>query len=160
MEHTIETNQTETPSIHKTGFIYGIITAFLLVIYFIIMRQLHLIEYTGLRYVNYLFIGLGIFLAYRSMLNKIHRMHLPYLQGLILGLWIAVTAGLVFAVFVAIFTGIHPDFLPSIAPRIAFDGPLTPFMAAFLVFAESLIIGIVWSLILMQYFKRENEQEA
>jgi len=160
MEHTIKANHTETPSIHKIGFLYGSITAIMMIVYFIIMWLLNLIEYAGFRYVNYLFIGLGIFLAYRSTLGKIHRLHLPYLQGLLMGLWTYGFAAIVFGIFVGIFAAANSGFLPAIAPKIPIDGPLTPFMAGFLVFAESFIIGVVWTLILMQYFKREDEQEA
>ena len=160
MEHTIKTNQQETPSIHKTGFFYGGMAALMMIIYFIIMQQLNLIQYTGLRYVNYLFIGIGIWLAYKSTLNKIHRLHLPYLQGLLMGMWTYGFAALVFGVFVGIYASTNPGFLPMVVSRIAFDGTLTPFMAGFLVFAESFVIGIIWTLILMQYYKRENEQEA
>jgi hypothetical protein len=155
-------------SLRNTGIKYGLITAAICIVYFIIMRIAGFINYPALRFFNYAFLAVGLILAYIEVRHKIHKHRINYLPGLGLGFIIVLITAMAFSVFVFIYSMfIDPNFLNTIASNVPyFSGNMNSYIISVFVFGESMIFGVVLAFLIMQFFKRnsvdgdEKQEEA
>lgn len=148
--------------IRSIGTKYGIITAIAMMVYFFIMRALNLIQITEFRYINYVILVIGIYLAFVKEKKKLHEKEIDYLPGLGLGAWVGTAAAVFFALFVFIYCKIDQGFVQSISDKIPIWNPelVNSYVVAMLVFSEIFALGIIISFVFMQLFKRNRLTET
>jgi hypothetical protein len=148
-------------SIQGIGIKFGLITAAICIVYFLVMSMAGLIHIIALRMFNYAFIAAGIFLALNEVTHKIHKHRVNYLPGLGIGFTISLFTAIAFSVFMFVYSKfININFIPSIKPMLPdYYGDLNPYMLGVFVFSESLMFGAVLSFIVMQFFKRNRSAD-
>jgi hypothetical protein len=149
-------------SIRATGIKYGLITAAICIVYFLIMRAAGFVHITALRLFNYAFLAVGIFLALNEVKNRIHQHRVNYLPGLGLGFVIVGVTAVIFSIFVLVYSMfIDQAFVSAVKPDLPyFNGELNPYILGVFIFSESLIFGAVLNFLVMQFFKRNRAPEA
>jgi hypothetical protein len=140
-------------NIGKIGLGAGIFTAGGLMLYFIMMKYLNLVELFHLRYFNFFILGAGILLAMNKYKNS-NDNHVEYLEGFFLGMFTTAVASTLFAVFVGIYLGFHPDFMNYIMSVALMGDYLTPSASALIVAMEGGISGLLITFASLQYYRR------
>jgi hypothetical protein len=140
---------------------YALITAFVLIFYFLIMDFTGLVRYSLLRFLNYPLIAIGIYLAAKEIKHKNHPHQISYLAGIGVGLMVVLLASIMFSAFIAIYAiYIDSSFVNLIWKEPYYDNNVTNGLAmGFYVFAATLISGLVLNLILMQFFKQDKSPD-
>jgi hypothetical protein len=148
--------------IRSIGTKYGIITAIVMMVYFLIMRALNLIQITEFRYINYVILAVGIYMAFLEEKKKLHEKEIDYLPGLGLGAWVGAAAAIFFTLFVFIYCKIDQGFVRSISGHIPIWNPqlVNSYVVAMLIFSEIFALGIIISFVFMQLFKRNRLTET
>jgi len=155
-------------SLRGTAIKYGMITAAICIVYFLVMRLAGFVNIPVLRFFNYAFLALGLVLAFQEVTHRIHKHRIDYLQGLGLGFLIALITAIVFSIFIFIYSYfIDLNFLTIVKPNLpSYNGDLNPYIIGVFIFGESIIFGVVLNFIIMQFYKRnlgadnEVEEEA
>jgi hypothetical protein len=134
---------------------YGIASGVLAIAYFLIMHSLNLIYITELRFVNYFFLAICIFLALRNE-TKIEHHRLEYFPGVEIGGIITLITAFMFSIFMLIFSIQDSDFIGKISHNVPFSEYLNPGLIAFDTAAEVIIFGVILTFIFMQLFKKNR----
>ena len=125
--------------------------------YFLIMRSIGLHEVFNLRYVNAIFLIIGIALAMHSY--KTHTKEIvPYKKGLQMGMLITLIAVIPFALFIYLYLNIDDDFLNLVEKNIEFKGYISPGTVACFIGLEGICSGLITTFIVMQFVKRRNKK--
>ena len=140
-------------NIEKIGLGAGIFTAGGLMLYFILMRYFNLIEMIHLRYLNFFILLAGILFAMNKYKNS-NGNHVEYLEGFFLGMFTTAVASTLFAVFVGIYLGFHPDFMNYIMSVALMGDYLTPSACALIVAMEGGISGLLVTFASLQYYRK------
>jgi len=145
-------------SLKATGIKYGLITAAICIVYFLVMDMAGLIHITALRFFNYAFVLLGLFLAMNEVIHKQHTHRINYLPGIALGFIIVFINAIIFSIFIFIYARfVDLNFVSLITPDLPpYNGTLNSYIIGVFTFSESIMFGAVLSFIIMQYFKRNN----
>lgn len=148
--------------IRSIGIKYGIITAIAMMVYFLIMRALNLIQITEFRYINYIILAIGIYMAFLDEKRKLHEKEIDYLPGLGLGALTGAICALCFSLFVFIYSKIDQGFVTSISDKIPIWNPdlVNSYVIAMLTFSEIFALGIIIAFVFMQLFKRNRLSET
>ncbi len=137
----------------RNAFIYGGIAAVLFIIWFFIMRAFGLHDNFRLRYLNFPILFTCAFLC----LKKLHRnrnFEVPYLTGLAQSMLIAGVASVLFGVFMFFYLSFFDHALMNhIAANAPFGWLMSPMNMAFWVGHELFGIQVLFSIIVMEYFK-------
>ncbi len=139
------------------GLRYGFYTAWMLVIYFLLMRITDLAEVLELRIINLFLLIVGILMAidkYKSDSSK----HMDYLTGLAIGVTTTLIASFTFAVFLGFYLSFDVHFMDYIKANAIMGSYLDPATAAFAVFGEGISSGIIGTFAFMQWYKRYTPQ--
>ncbi|MCW3085309.1 MAG: hypothetical protein JWP12_2675 [Bacteroidetes bacterium] len=139
-------------SMEKRGLIIGIIIAFTLAAYFLVMQALNLAQMIELRFFNVLIIAGGICYGIVSLKNKLDEEEF-YLKGLAQGIIISAFAVIFFALFISIYLSYFDTLLlEEIKTKTAYkqlDGT-TIFVS---IFMEGMASGAIITFAAMQYLK-------
>ncbi|MFT2007866.1 DUF4199 domain-containing protein [Pontibacter sp. 13R65] len=145
----------------KTGLKYGIFTALALVAYFLLMKLLGLAHIIELRFLNGLILAGGIVMAIKNYKQSVDGM-IRYFKGLGVGTITAITATVLFAVFMLLYIKLFDTKMLEVLSAERYFGErmtVTPGVVIFMVLmVEGLISGFLISFIAMQYFKRQDHK--
>jgi hypothetical protein len=139
----------------------GLIISACLIIYFVVLKITNLLPMVGLRVIDFLILGIGLFIAFRYHQSKTGR-KMMYLQGLLFGLSISAFSTLPFAIF----TGIYFEWLdPQSLFALRVNAPiLGSNISAFKIGITTIVGGMGWgmvtSFLMMQYFQDDSAHEA
>jgi hypothetical protein len=133
---------------------YALIATAGYIIIFAIMRLLNLHIIPELRALNYILLFFIAALAIKTY-KEDSQDQMSYPEGFLTGLFVATLSFVTFALLMYVYLKfIDREFLQFIVDYSPMGINLTPLSAALLIFFEGQAIGIVTSLILMQYFKK------
>jgi hypothetical protein len=138
----------------------GLLTSLCLIAYFLLMNYLNLIQIIELRALNFLILGLSLFLAFRYYQAKTKR-KMAYLQGLLFGLSATAFSVVPFALFMGVYFGwIDQSLLTKLKDNAPVLGAyISPVKIACATAFEGIASGMVISFGLMQYFKNDSPHE-
>jgi hypothetical protein len=137
---------------HTTKYAVMALVAYALI--FAVMRLLNLHLIVELRALNYIILFIVAAVAIKNFKETSHG-EMSYLEGFLTGLFVAKISFGVFAFLMYIYLKfIDRVFLEYLVEYSPMGIELTPLSAAVLIFFEGQAVGIVTSLILMQYFKK------
>jgi hypothetical protein len=144
-----------------TGARYALITVTLFIAFFLAMRAAGYANVTTLRFVNYAFLGLGIWLAFHHVQHLMHKHRISYLPGMILGFVMVFFTSLIYTIFIFIYSKfIDISFIPLISSDLPYySAGLNAYIIGICIFFESMVVGVFFSFIAMQYFKRNRASE-
>lgn len=143
-----------------SALLYGSIAAGLYIIWFLVMRAFGLHENFRLRYLNFPI----LFTCTYFCLNKALRdknLGLPYLTGLGLSMLTAGVSVVIYGAFFFIYlTFFDPQLLVHLQNTAPMGHLLTPMLAAFWTGHELLAFQVLYSIIVMEYFKLVMNREG
>lgn len=143
----------------KLSLKYGLFTAIALIAYFLLMKVIGLVHILELRFLNGVILAVGIVLALKAY-KKVKHGNIPYLGGLGLAFLTALSATVIFAVFMLVYIkGFDDTLLEVIAADQLFGERVasTPGIVIFMVLMmEGVISGAMIGFIAMQFFKRQD----
>jgi hypothetical protein len=138
---------------------YGLITAAMLIVYFLIMSSSGLLRYSGLRFFNYALLAAGLSFAFTEAKRKMRNHNITYLPGLGMGFMMVLVTAIIFSVFVFIYAQvINTSFLDMIWPGLSYSNGKA-YAIGIYVFGETLAFGLLLDIILIQVFKRGDPSE-
>jgi hypothetical protein len=144
------------PSIEKIGLQTGIVTFITLVAYFMIMKWLGLSEILELRFFNFVILTVGICYGINKFRHDSHESEF-YLKGWGQGIFIAVVAVVLFALFMSIYISYFDEpLLQRIRQTTTIGTHATGFHIFFAILMEGMASAAVITLAAMQYFKIEG----
>lgn len=142
------------------GLRTGLVTSVALLAYFFIMKLFNLHLVLELRFFNVAILGVGVCAGIARLKREYIRGEY-YLQGLAEGFFISVIATIPFALVISAYTlWVDHELLAHVAEiysRNMYINALTIFTG---LAAEGIASGTIIGFVAMQYFKRNNEQEA
>jgi hypothetical protein len=148
----MKTSEIPTPQIAVKS---GLMICVAFIIYFLMMNLAGLLHMTELRFLNILILLAGLLIAYRNYRSMAKNGHIPYLDGLVLGVLTSLTAFISFSIFTYLFFSLAaPDVLMQIGKQSMMLGTSpSPLYASIAVLVEGFTSGLIMTFILMQYFK-------
>lgn len=136
---------------------YSGLTSTALLIYFLLMKLLHLATVVELRFLNLLILFMGI----RFFLLRLKRENngsLEYLQSLAYGFIVSVFTSTFFSLFIFLYLSfIDNGMLEYLKLNQPFGEYLTPGSAALVLILEGCASGAIISFALVQFMSRENK---
>ena len=142
--------ENKSPSLERTAELYGLFTAIGLILLFLFMKMIGLAQIVELRALNFFVMGAGIIFALRSFRKKSD--HYNYLNGLALGLFVAIVGSILFAIFVFIYTSfLDPKFMDYIEATQPFGRYLNPYMVSVAIIIEGIGSGLILAFIVINY---------
>jgi hypothetical protein len=135
---------------------YSLVAAVVCIMYFLIMRYTGLINNVYLRFINYAFLAIGIYMALTELRRRTDDHIVKYLRGIVLSFVVIVFTSLFFAIFIFLYTQfIDPGFLALISEDLPhYNGHMNAFMIGIYIFSESFLFGLIIGLVVMQLFRR------
>lgn len=138
------------PSFERIAELYGILTAIGLIILFLFMKAIGLARIVELRALNFFIMAAGIIFALRKFRKKSD--HFTYLNGLALGLFVAILGSVIFAIFVFIYTSfLDPAFMEYLEATQPFGRYLNPYMVSVAIIIEGIGSGLILAFIVINY---------
>jgi hypothetical protein len=139
--------QQRAPTLGKIGLKYGLMVALIYIIYFLIMRALGLAKDVDFRFLNYIFLIIGLFMASNSM----HHHEPPfrgYLPSFFTSVAVVLISALIFGLFMLLYAGLlDHHFIDLIKSNIPVNADhISAFWVALLVVSELIPVGIALSL--------------
>jgi hypothetical protein len=145
--------KTSFPSIEKIGIRVGLTTFFSLVIYFMLMKWLGMSHILELRFFNFVILAVGICYGISKFKHDSHESDF-YLKGWGQGIFIAVVAIVLFAIFMSLYTNfLDKELLQRIRESTTIGVEATGFHLFFAILMEGMASAAVITLAAMQYFK-------
>ena len=133
---------------------YGLLTALVLIVYFLLMKLAGQESNFALRFLNFFIIIGGCYFLLRNMYSGPDA-DSSYFNGLISGVVLTVTAVITFTAFMAVYVLlIDPSFMSVLENSQIWGSHLELEQAAFAIIIEGIASGVVISFALMQHFKR------
>jgi len=130
---------------------YGLYTSLALIVYFLSMKLFGLEKNFYLRFLNFLFIILGIYALIKQELKKPDA---TYFSTLIQGISMTVVTVLTFLVFLAIYIkAFDPSFIEVMEDSQIWGNQLSVIQASVAIFIEGMASGLVITFAWLQYFK-------
>jgi len=146
-------------SIENIAIRFGLLTAFGLITYFLIMNLVGLVYIVELRVFNFVILAYGVWLALKKYVNHTGD-EIVYLRSLILGVLTSLIAVAPFAIFIFIYMSTDVAFMQHIVENEIFGQYLNPYIVSFLIFFEGMISGFFIAFTLMQYMKKSYIKSA
>jgi len=145
-------NQSHATSFYKVACF----TALGLIVFFLLMKFLNLVTIVELRFVNFFILLIGI----RYMLlvrRRDNQGKLEYLSGMMLGFMTAITASVIFSLFVFLYLSfIDHALMQYIINTQPFGSYLSPGGAALIIVGEGAASGAILSFAFMHIINRDN----
>ncbi len=126
-----------------------------MMVFFGVMKATGFGEVLYLRALNFIFLGGGIFLTLRLFANQNRDHHLSYFKGMLIGLLTTVFAIIPFAIFLLIYLNADVAFVEYIQLNAPFGEYLSVGTMTAVVSFEGLVSGIVFTYVILPYFKKE-----
>ncbi len=151
--------ETSKKTIASLGVKTGLVTSFLLIAYFLLMKAFGLAHISELRYFNFFILFGALLYAYRHY--KEPNQNIEYLPGIGLGFITVAASVLPFAIFIYhYFWYLDPNLLEVIKHRSAMMGAyINATSIAGVIIVEGLASGGILSFALMQYYKSGFEKK-
>ncbi len=137
----------------KIALKYGLLSTAGLIAYFLLMNLVGLAYVVELRYLNFLILSYGIWLALKEYLRQTGD-EIVYLRTLALGAFTSLTAALPFAIFIFVYMSNDTVFMQYVVENEMYGQYLNPYIVAFLIFFEGMLSGFFIAFTLMQYLKK------
>ena len=151
--HEMRTEAVLDTHLAKYARNYGLITAAILISFFLLMGLFNLQEITGLRYFNFLFLFGGVMIGLRNFHRDTRTTHTNYWNGFLLAVGISAVSGIVFSTFMyVVMKFIQPEFGAAIINAIDF-AEVNVEVLSLVIFIEAIVSGFMVAFIAMQYFK-------
>jgi len=146
--------KTKEISVEKVGILAGALECLAFIAYFMLMKYLNLVDIAELRWLNLLIQLGGIILALRYYHRKT-QVRIDYLNGMALCFLTSIVGAFLFSIFIFVFfSTIDPLLLQLLKDNTPMMGKyLTPFSAAITVLTEGTVSALVFSYVVMQYYK-------
>ncbi|PJJ60324.1 DUF4199 domain-containing protein [Hymenobacter chitinivorans] len=141
----------------RNGFRYGLLTAGGMILYFILASLLHLTERVEFSFLNGVVLAIGICMAI-SHYKRVRHDRMPYLHGFGTGIITSIVASVVFGLFFVIYTVINPSIMDQLRARDLFGFDLSVTIAFLAILLQSVMSGVIISLVAMQYFKSPDHK--
>ncbi|MFL5753374.1 MAG: DUF4199 domain-containing protein [Bacteroidia bacterium] len=142
---------------NKLSILSGLVTGLVLIAYFLLMKLLGLNRVLELRFLNLVFLFIGVWFTL-SRANKKYG-DLYYLHGLGLGLQTSFIAVSLFSAFIGFYLqAVDPGFMEYLRVQANLGKYINPWILAHVIFGESFSAGAIMTFILMQYYKAEPEK--
>lgn len=123
-----------------------------IVVYFFLMRLLDLESYSGLRFLNFIFVLWGINNAIKTNIKENNET--LYVRNLAIGIGTsALAVGMAIIGLIVYASFINPEFIYSIQESFLWTSELTLPLLIFALGIEGLASSVISSFILMQYYK-------
>ncbi|WKN32212.1 DUF4199 family protein [Porifericola rhodea] len=140
-------------NVERIGVRYGVLMAFALAGYFLLMKAINLEQNLELRVFNLVILSSFILMAI-DRYKKLKGIHLTYLKGVGLGLLTSVVGVFTFAtLFLLYITVVDPAFMTVIRENEPFGVHLTPLLVTIAIMIEGVASGFIASFAIMQYYK-------
>ena len=134
----------------------SLVLSITLIAYFSVMRYFNLHEILSFRYFNFVFLFIGILIAFYQYRKKYSNTGIDYFLGLKMGFHISLMAVIPFAIFMEIYLEIDKNFMSLIKSDADYGSFLTPIVTAGSLLFEGLGSGLIITFITIQYFKKSN----
>lgn len=134
----------------------GVMTGFALIAYFLLMRIFNLHYITELRYFNVIFLFAGIYFALHRLQKSAGKIYYP--EGLGIGMLTAIISSVVLAVFMLLYLHVDHPFLLFVKHNSFMGEYMSPLSIVGVILIEGGSSGAVFTLMLMQYFKRFDKE--
>jgi hypothetical protein len=132
----------------------GIVTGFLLIVFFLFVKYLRISYVLNLHYLNEVFIFFGIWYAIRQ---RSRTENFKYLKGFFTGIKASAIASLIFNFFLLIYLSfIDPYFMQYIIKEGPLGEYMSPIIIALVLFTEQISAGLIFTLILMQLYRTKG----
>jgi hypothetical protein len=141
----------------RNGFRYGLLTAGGMIVYFLLASLLHLTDRVEFSFLNGVVLAIGICMAI-SHYKQVRHDRMPYLQGFGTGIVTSIVASAVFALFFIVYTVLNPSFMDQLRARDLFGFDLSVTIAFLAIVLQSVMSGVIISLVAMQYFKSADHK--
>jgi len=150
--------ENKNSSFERTAEIFGLFTSIGLILLFVIMKLVGLAEIVELRALNFFIMAAGIIFALKRY--KANTAHFTYLNGLALGLFVAVVGSIIFAIFVFIYTSfLDPAFMDYLIVTQPFGRYLNPYMVSVAIIIEGIGSGLILAFIVINYMGLLNKDQ-
>lgn len=147
-------------SLNITIIKYGVLVFLGLAIYFLLMESIGLVHNLNLRLFNAVIMFSGIFFLLRNFKKQQYDRPFSYLNGLGAGLLVTIIGTAAFALFMAIYLSVNPDFMTAIRENEPQGIYLNIPAMVMLILIEGIASGILFSYMSMQYLKGNVALEA
>ncbi|UOQ70789.1 DUF4199 domain-containing protein [Hymenobacter cellulosilyticus] len=141
----------------KNGIRYGLFTAAGMIVYFLLASMLHLTERVEFSFLNGVVLAIGICMAIAHF-KRVRNDKMPYLQGFGTGIITSIVASVIFGLFFVIYTVINPSIMDQLRARDLFGFDLSVTIAFLAILLQSVMSGVIISLVAMQYFKSPDHK--
>jgi hypothetical protein len=125
-----------------------------LVAFFFVMQALDLSKHLALRAFNLAFLAGGILIALNRFANKLGG-KMVYFSGMRIGLLVSAAVAVLFGAFIGLYLGMNPAFMAYLVQHLEIGPYLTPPSAAVAVGIEAFSTGVIFTFVVMPYFKRQ-----
>jgi lysylphosphatidylglycerol synthetase-like protein (DUF2156 family) len=134
---------------------YTLVSAAMLIGYFLVLVFSGFLKYGGLRLINYLLIAVALYLAFSEFKRKNHPHILSFLGGLGMGFIIILASDIIFSFFIMVYGFINPSFINDIWRNPFYNNESANVLAMTVyMFSETLFIGIILDIIVLTFLKR------
>jgi hypothetical protein len=135
---------------------YGVLTTLTMIAYFMLVRELDAIRITGLRFLNYAIVFVGMYLALREYQEKRHTHSTNYFRGMGMLFILSGVCCLSFGLFMVIVSWVDMNFLSLVSTQMPHSGVLTPVMVGFEIASETFLISAILIMMVLMLFKRNH----
>lgn len=146
----------------KKGVTYGVATAVVMILFFLLMKAVGLADQYHLRYLNVIFLFGGVYLCLRSYQKTLPVTRVSeenrgtFLKVGSAGLVMIHVTAILFAGFVAAYLISKPEFLRTLQEEAPMGHYFSDLGAAMIVFAEIVAAGFVFTYIITQWLKEKT----
>jgi hypothetical protein len=143
----------KSTSVERIGLLTGLVTSLALILYFFIMKALHLAQVVELRFFNFVIIAAGICYGINILKTRLHEQEF-YLKGLAQGMIITAVTVVTFALFITVYLRYFDmALMEDISKRVPYSGSLDGMVIFVSIFMEGMASGAIITFSAMQYFK-------
>lgn len=154
----METIRRRRLTIEKTGLKYGLMLAGANIGFFLLMVLFGLEYQIWLRFFNVGFIFLMVYQGLKYF--KHHSLSdWTYLKGMGLGVYILLTGGLVFSIFITTYGLLNPEFVTTLNEAARVSIHVNPVVIALITFLETVLYGFILVFTSMQRLKTSHMKE-
>jgi hypothetical protein len=139
------------------GVRYGLFTSVGMMLYFVVASLLGLTSRIEFSFLNFGIMAVGVCLAIANFKRYKHD-RMPYLQGFGTGIITAAVSSLAFGFFFIGVTALRPDIMDQIHARDLFGLELSALIAFLAILLQGAMVGVIISLVAMQYFKSPDHK--
>jgi hypothetical protein len=151
----MENSPKKTPSAYASDLCnsMGTLTFIFLLLYFLIMRAMHLHEVMILSALNIVVLFIGILLTYRMYRQRTHQ-GIDFSTGIRMGLHVTLLAIIPFSLFICLYLHVDTNFMEFMKTHNPLGDAIDPNIAALLVLGQGAVVGFLLAFLLMQFYKK------